>query len=163
MCTKLRMPFKLSPRLPSFVYCGLCRYSVTICVVGRQRIFITEPAVELVRTQLQITAAENGFEAIAYCFMPDHLHLLPEGTHDGADFREFMRLFKQRSSFHWKQQHGYELWQRSYIERVLRDDEDAFTVARYILDNPVRAGLAQSPEDSGLMETGRLLDSIRRT
>ena len=85
-----------------------------------------------------------------------------------ADFREFMRVFEQRSSFHWKRLHRNELWQRNYIERVLRDDEYTLTVARYILDNPVRAGLVQSPEEyefsgSCLMDTGDLLDSIRRT
>jgi hypothetical protein len=40
-----------------------------------------------------------------------------------------------------------ELWQRSYFEHVMRDDEDTFQVARYILDNPVRAGIVRNPED----------------
>jgi hypothetical protein len=39
------------------------------------------------------------------------------------------------------------LWQRGYFEHVLRDDEDSFGVARYILDNPVRTGLARNPQD----------------
>ena len=34
------------------------------------------------------------------------------------------------------------LWQDGYFERVLRDDEQLEIVARYIFDNPVRAGLA---------------------
>jgi hypothetical protein len=40
-----------------------------------------------------------------------------------------------------------ELWQRSYFEHVLRDDEDSFQVARYILENPVRTGMVRNPED----------------
>jgi putative transposase len=162
------MPFKRSPRLPSFDYAGFHRYSVTICVLDRCSVFRTHAAVDLVRTPLQITAAQNDFAIVAYCFMPDHLHLLPEGTSDAADFLHFMRMFKQRSSFRWKQRHGRELWQRSYIERVLRDQEDSFRVARYILENPVRAGLVASPDEypfSGSLVTDfdTALDSLRRT
>jgi REP element-mobilizing transposase RayT len=38
--------------------------------------------------------------------MPDHMHALIEGTHPAADFREFVRIFKQRSSFEWKRRCG---------------------------------------------------------
>jgi REP element-mobilizing transposase RayT len=79
--------------------------------------------------------------------MPDHIHLLVEGRHAAADFREFVRIFKQRSSFEWKRTHRTALWQRSYFEHVLRNDEDTISVARYILENPVRAGLVTQVED----------------
>jgi hypothetical protein len=55
--------------------------------------------------------------------------------------------FKQRSSFHWRQCCGKTLWQRSYYEHVLRNEESTLDVARYILENPVRAGLATRVED----------------
>ena len=78
--------------------------------------------------------------------MPNHVHVLGEGVTERADFCEFVRLFKQTSSFTYGRAHGTVLWQRSYFERVLRADEDSVRIARYILDNPVRAGLA----DEGL-------------
>jgi REP element-mobilizing transposase RayT len=162
------MPFKLSTRLPSFEYRGFYRYSVTICTHQRQHVLACDDSAALIRTQLQITAGENGMAVIAYCLMPDHMHLLPEGTHDDADFLTFMRAFKQRTAFYWKQRFGQRLWQRGYIDHVLRENEDTFRVARYILDNPVRAGLVLSPEDypysgSMIMELGELLDALRRT
>jgi putative transposase len=79
--------------------------------------------------------------------MPDHLHALVEGEAPDADLLEFVRVFKQRSSWHWKHQRGGDLWQRSYFEHVLRDDESTRAVARYVLANPVRAGLVQNVED----------------
>jgi len=33
------------------------------------------------------------------------------------------------------------LWQEGYYDRVLRDSEQTFEVAKYIAGNPVRAGL----------------------
>ena len=79
--------------------------------------------------------------------MPDHVHLLVEGKQPTANFREFVRIFKQRSSFEWNRTHRTILWQRSYFEHVLRDDEDTIGVARYILENPLRAGLVADVED----------------
>ena len=51
------------------------------------------------------------------------------------------------SGYHFKQQFGQRLWQRYGFERVLRDDEQTLVVARYIVENPVRAGLVEHPED----------------
>jgi len=39
------------------------------------------------------------------------------------------------------------LWQKGYYEHVLRDEEDSKEIAFYIIANPVRAGLVQSPDD----------------
>ena len=109
--------------------------------------FVDHSAVHQVMMDLSRTAHDECFSVIAYCFMPDHLHLLAAGTHPAADFRQFMRIFKQRSAYRWKQQQGTALWQRSYFDRVLRSEEDTVRVARYLLENPIRAGLATRPED----------------
>jgi REP element-mobilizing transposase RayT len=79
--------------------------------------------------------------------MPDHLHLLVEGKTDDADCKRFIARVKQYSGFYFKRQFGTPLWQRYGFERVLRDDEQTFVVARYILENPVRAGLAATVEE----------------
>lgn len=81
---------------------------------------------------------------MAYCFMPDHLHLLVEGDEE-ADLIKFIREFKQLTAYSYKNVAGHKLWQRSFYDRVLRVDEDARAVARYICNNPVRKGLAASP------------------
>jgi putative transposase len=123
--------------------------------------------VEAVRWQLFRTASEFEFAVLAYCFMPDHLHTLLEGQAERADFRLYMHAFKQRSAFNWKRAYGRPLWERSYFEHVLRDDESATTVARYIVDNPVRAGLIASPADypfsgSGILKMEDLVESVRK-
>jgi REP element-mobilizing transposase RayT len=73
--------------------------------------------------------------------MPDHAHLLIEGAHATADGRRFIALAKQLSAFHFKRTFGEALWQRYGYERVLRGDEGTLSVARYIVENPLRAGL----------------------
>ena len=104
---------------------------------------------------------------IAYCFMPDHVHLLVGGTDPRSQLPEFVRIFKQRSSFHWKRRFGSELWQRSYFERGLRSDESSIDVARYVLANPLRAGIVEAVEDypfigSFTMTSRELLYSVSK-
>ena len=159
------MPYKPVPRLCDFPYTGLYRYSLTICTHRRQAVFTNREAVDLVLSQLLQSASRSAFAVIAYCFMPDHLHLLLEGMDDGAALREFARVFKQCSAYHWKAAFGTLLWQRSYFEHVLRDGESPVKAARYILANPLRAGLVKRIEDypylgSATMSIRELLDSV---
>jgi len=89
----------------------------------------------------------SEFSVIAYCFMPDHVHVLLQAQSDDAPLLECIRRFKQVSAFGHRQRTGRVLWQTSFYERVLRDDEETAVVARYVLENPVRAGLTRSVQD----------------
>ena len=97
------------------------------------------------------TAAEHHFTVLAYCFMPDHVHLAVEGCSDDADLRAFVKLLKQRIEFEARRNFRiYPLWQEGYFERVVRSDEATEVLVRYILDNPVRAHLVDRAEDYSL-------------
>ena len=93
-----------------------------------------------------ITGTPGHLKAFDY-FMPDHLHLLVEGRCVSSDCRRFINRAKQFSGFHYAKAFGHRLWQRYGFERVLRDDEATLSVARYILENPLRAGLVERVED----------------
>lgn len=131
-------------RIPRFAYVGMHRYFVTICTSNRLPIFNDVAAVETVLIQLLRCASRNGLAPFAYCFMPDHLHTLLVAESDTASVLECVRLFKQVTAFVYRQQSGRTLWQTGFFERVLRDSEETAAVARYILENPVRAGLTRT-------------------
>jgi putative transposase len=84
---------------------------------------------------------------LAYCFMPDHLHLLVEGEAEDSNLVGFAHAVKQRTGFAFRKRSVGPLWQKGYFEHVLRDEELTVVVARYILANPVRAGLCVEPKD----------------
>ena len=131
----------------TFDYVGLHRYSLTFCTDRRRHLFTNPAVVGPVLAQISRAAAENQFVVIAYCFMPDHLHLLIEGRSEESDCKRFIARAKQYSGFYYsKARHGA-LWQRHGFEHVLRDEEPSVVVARYILENPLRAGIAQRVED----------------
>ena len=133
--------------LTSFDYIGFYRYFLTFCTDQRHRHFVVPEHVEIVLQQIVRAAADAGFAIVAYCFMPDHLHLLVEAQSEDSDGRQFIKRAKQFSGFYFKQTCCTPLWQRYGFEHVLRDDEATLGVARYILDNPVRAGLVARVED----------------
>jgi REP-associated tyrosine transposase len=133
--------------LPHFDYIGLHRYSLRFCTMQREHVFVTQPVVDLVLEQFLRARSESGIALITYCFMPDHVHLLIAGTSETADCKRFIALAKQYSGFYYKKQHRRRLWQRYGFERVLRNDEATLAVARYIIENPVRAGLVSDPRD----------------
>jgi putative transposase len=106
-------------------------------------LFVSIGLVEAVLSQIRQSAAQFGFALIAYCFMPDHLHLLLAAESEDADLPSFVKRFKQLTGFAFKKAHAQPLWQPGYHDRILRDDEATVAVARYILENPIRGGLAR--------------------
>jgi len=134
---------RTSPRLKGFDYLGPFGYSLTLVTRERAATLSDSRVVQAVLECLTLSCGRYGFSLHAYCFMPDHLHLLICGE-DGSSLTDFVHHFKQFSGHRYKREHGAQLWQISYYDHVLRTDEDLLAVARYIWDNPVRAGLVQN-------------------
>ena len=135
------------PHLSDFDYIGKHHYSLTWCCRGRQRLFTQRDHVDLVRQQILRACKETEFEITVDCYMPDHVHDLIRGRTDGANALKFIKLAKQYSGFYFKDAFGRHLWQRYGYERLMRHDGDVWGTIRYILHNPVRAGLVERVED----------------
>ena len=120
---------------------GHC-FSVTLATDGRARVFAEPRAVQTCLAMLKQAATRYEAGVYAYCFMPDHLHLLASTPSD-INFVSFIQYFKQLSGFRLAHPsptaHG--LWQARFYDHALRLDEDVLTAARYIFGNPVRAGI----------------------
>ena len=131
---------KRVPRLSSFDYSGPYTYFITCSTYQRRPYFRDRAIVDIVLPVLRRVGAQNSFGVYAYCFMPDHLHLLLVGEKESS-LNRFVKAFKQQSGFAFKRAHGDSLWQRSYYDHVLREEETLEEVALYIVNNPVRGGL----------------------
>jgi putative transposase len=134
-------------RLAHFSYRGPHRYSLTFCTRNRAHVFVDASVVCLALLQFRTVANAEQFAILAYCFMPDHVHLVVEGLTDGADLLRFTKMAKQRAGAAFAMAAGSPLWQEGYHEHVLRADEDVKSVIRYVLANPVRGDLVASPKE----------------
>ena len=101
----------------------------------------------MVERQILRAAMRFEFAVLAYCLMPDHVHLLMEGRSERSDLRRFIKRAKQSSGQSYAAAASGSLWQDSYHDHVVRPEEDLSGIARYIIENPVRAGLVKSPLD----------------
>ena len=143
-------------RLKQFNYSGYYKYSVTICAEKKKEIFICDEVIMPCIEILKEVSEKYLFNIWAYCFMPNHLHILSEGKDQNSNFRKFISVFKQKTSFNFKNNnikkiYNYydvtRLWQENYYERVLRKEDDTIEVTKYILNNPVRKGLIENYYD----------------
>jgi len=73
--------------------------------------------------------------------MPDHVHLLLSFP----DIPSFLRVIGEWKK--WLTKHQQTSWQENFFDHRLRDEENIGQKAEYILQNPVRAGLAKEAKD----------------
>jgi putative transposase len=128
-------------RLGDFSYQGYYRYFITLRCYGQASYFTDSKLIAKALLALHETAEQKNFHIWAYCFMPDHLHILIEGKAENADMIKFISIFKQKAAFWFNRRYNIRLWQPGYYDRVLRTDEATSAVVRYIFENPVRKGL----------------------
>ena len=121
-------------------------FATTKTIMGL-RLLQSERNATLFIDVLRSHVSTRKFQLHDFVVMPDHVHLL---LTMGADMtiEKAMQLIKGRFSFRLKKEYGYlgEVWQRGFSE-VRADDKETFERYReYIAQNPVKAGLAESPE-----------------
>lgn len=79
-----------------------------------------------------------------YSVMPNHWHILigPEGR-ETFDLKETIARLKGRTAreINVSLRRSGALWQREWFDRWMRNDQEAERCAKYILQNPVKAGL----------------------
>jgi putative transposase len=107
-----------APRIRGFDYKGLHRYSLTICTHARAVVFTDHAVVEPILLQIRQAAVASAFAILAYCFMPDHVHLMVEGETDDADLKRFVKAWKQKTGFEYSKRSRNRLWQVGFFDHV---------------------------------------------
>ena len=91
--------------------------------------------------------AERKFRLHDFVIMPDHLHLLLT-VGGGMTIEKAMQFIKGGFSYRLKKECGYlgEVWQRGLSETRVESRQSFLQHRDYIAANPLKAGLADSPE-----------------
>ena len=122
-------------------------YLVTAVTRGRRAVFTSLENARPVIRNLQRLHEEDACQTFAWVLMPDHLHWLFQ-LGEPASLAQVMQQLKGRSAYELNRVIGAGcLWQRGYHEHALRREEDLKATARYVIQNPVRAGLVRSIRD----------------
>ncbi|MCO5222143.1 MAG: transposase [Thermomicrobiales bacterium] len=89
------------------------------------------------------------------CLMPDHLHALIEVQSEGL-VKIVGRAKSMTTRMWWTNGRQGTLWQKSFYDHGIRETHDFEATVKYILENPVRAGLVEEGETYPLI-AGRLI------
>jgi putative transposase len=132
-------------------------YHVTVTTRGRNPVFAGYEAACAASRAFETPAFLGDAHLLAWVLMPDHAHwLLQLGACDSlvtvvarlksASARYTNRSLRTQGS----------LWSRAFHDHALRRDEDVVATARYIIANPVRAGLVERMGDYPFWNTAWL-------
>ena len=127
-------------------------YLLTTTTHRRQPFFSDFHLGRLLVTELRAANDDGWVTSLAWVVMPDHLHWLGELRDRPLD--RLMRRVKNNSSRHINRSIGCSgvLWQQGFHDRALRREEDLRAIARYIIANPLRAGLVERIGDYPLWD-----------
>jgi len=113
----------------------------------RAQIYFTDDDYLTYVTRLQADAVQRGLAILAYCLLPNHLHLIGVPVSESALSTTLRDTHTAYAAYrnHVECCMGH-LWQGRFFSCVL-DDAPLWAAIRYIERNPVRAGLVTTARD----------------
>ena len=117
-------------------------YSITTVTHDRGKIFSDFSNARCLVRVLQSTESLGQAHTLCFVVMPDHLHWLMQ-LGEGHDLSAVVRSVKALTS----KRIGYRVWQKGFHDHAIRAEEDVTAIARYIVANPLRAGLVERVGD----------------
>ena len=102
---------------------------------------------QLMCRNLEHPAYRADAKILCWVVMPDHVHLLMQLGEE--NLAQVMNRLKSRSAILLNREIGRSgcFWSRGFYDHALRKEEDLKGVARYIVANPLRAGLVKKAGD----------------
>lgn len=128
-------------------------YHLTVCTHNRTPIFSDHRCGRILIDEMRHTQHHTNITTLAFVVMPDHLHWLLK-IPAGVELATVMKSVKGRSAVALNRHMSKKgiVWQRGFHDHAVRTDEDLKTIARYIIANPLRAGLAKNIGDYPLWD-----------
>lgn len=119
-------------------------YLVTTPTFNRNRLFADDELARIVARKTLCTDLWRGGRLHGWVLMPDHWHALLDLG--GDDLSNVIRRFKSVTARAINVARGCNepVWQEGFHDHALRKEETIVGVLRFVLANPLRAGLCRS-------------------
>lgn len=127
-------------------------YLVTATTRNREPVFRNWAIGRLLVFELRAAQELDLAHSLAWVVMPDHFHWLLE-IRNGSLSRVMQRV-KSKSAIAINKANGRQgrLWQDGYHDKAVRREQDIVRFARYVVANPLRAGLVNSVRQYSLWD-----------
>jgi len=159
----LDLPKRKDMRLTDYDYSQNGAYFVTICTLGRQNLFgtvvgdgfpvpfaVLNHHGEIIKQHIRAIPDRYATVTVGnYIVMPNHIHLLVMITKDCASgtgnpsptLGTVVGWFKYQTTKAINAHAGnagVKIWQRSYHDHVIRNEDDYLRISQYIDENPAK-------------------------
>jgi putative transposase len=125
--------------------------------VRRSRLFEDELDFRRFRALLRHIADDLGWLCHAYCQMPNHHHVVLETPQPNLSVG-MQRLYSRYASwFNWRHGHTGHVFERRFYSGVIESNAHFLELSRYVVLNPVRAGLCRHPKEWAFSSFGEPL------
>jgi putative transposase len=143
-------------------------YFITFTLVEWQHLFHITQFAKIIIDSIKYCQANKELELLGYCIMPSHIHLIVRSeknslgsvirdlkkytayqiTQELAKNPNFLPILDTFATHAQKIKRNktYKVWQDGYHPMVITSNRIFYQKLKYIHDNPVKAGLASSPE-----------------
>jgi len=118
-------------------------YFFTIVTKNRKPLFKDPTLCDLFLVGVEKVKCIHPFELIAYCILPDHIHLLISLPAGVSDYSNIIKEVKRSATLSIKKHlecPDLVVWQDRFWEHTIRDEGDMQTHYEYTLYNPVKHG-----------------------
>lgn len=119
-------------------------YFITFNIHNRSSIFEDVKIVRLFCKHIAVNEKKNQCKWLTWVLMPDHFHgLLRLG--EEVQLSKVIAELKGTTAYKINAELGRKgkLWQTSFYDHALREEENGKNIARYIVANPLRKGLVK--------------------
>ena len=157
------LPQRKSIRITNYDYSSPGAYFITICTANREKLFWNGVREDVLRSQnvplstigeiveqgiLQIVEHYEKVIVDKYCIMPDHIHLILriKSDIDGRMISAPTVSTVVGSMKRWvSRQVGKPIWQKTFYEHGIRNQQDYDEIWNYIENNPIKYALQKAP------------------
>lgn len=119
-------------------------YLVTFTTLARHPLFADFQLASRVAQALHHPLLWCDSRLLAWVLMPDHWHGLVQ-LGDCNSLSSLIRAIKSNTARSLPESNSRPVWAPGFHDRAIRKEQDIKATARYIIMNPVRAGLVSSP------------------
>ncbi len=129
-------------------------YFITTVLAERERRYFGDfSCARLVVAEMRGLHENGAVNSLAWVVMPDHVHWLFQ-LGETETLSSVVKGFKARSAHRVNRYLGRQgaLWQKAFYDHAVRKEEDIRGIARYIVANPLRAGLVENIGDYPLWD-----------
>jgi putative transposase len=133
------------PRRPRIQYSGAIHHVIARGNSGSD-IFHTRRDASVFLATLGGAVTASRWRCLAYCLMPTHYHVLVETPDPNLSEGMHFLNTKYAAGFNAAHEHVGHVFQKRFHSELVTREEHLLETLRYVVLNPVRAGLVERPE-----------------